>query len=234
MGDMNCQQRNDNRSKHHYANSDRFDKVNNSLPDAYTDKIICSDSLEVLKQLPDNCVDLVFTSPPYNFGMEYDDTEDSLDWSKYFDWLFVMFDECIRVLKYSGRIAVNVQPAVKDYIPTHHILSQYFMGRDMIWMCEILWEKNHFGSSYTAWGSWKSPSSPYFKRTWEYIEVFSKGTIKKEGDAKDADITGDDFKEWTIAKWSVTPEKQMDRYGHPAMFPEKLVARVLQLLELQR
>jgi hypothetical protein len=31
----------------------------------FTDKIICGDCEEVLKQLPDNCVDLIVTSPPY-------------------------------------------------------------------------------------------------------------------------------------------------------------------------
>ncbi len=31
-------------------------------------QIICGDCLEVMKDWPDNCVDLVFTSPPYNLG----------------------------------------------------------------------------------------------------------------------------------------------------------------------
>ena len=221
------------RGKHFYTRGSDFSKVNNVLPTDYANKIVCGDSLEVLKQLPDNCVDLIFTSPPYNFGMEYEDTEDVFAWDSYFETLFNVFDQCIRVLKYGGRIAVNVQPVFSDNVPTHHIISQYFMKLGMIWKCEILWEKNHFGANYTAWGSWKSPSSPYFKHTWEFIEVFCKGTLKKEGDAKDADITGDDFKEWTLARWSIVPEKHMDKHGHPAMFPEKLAARVIQLFSFK-
>ena len=32
----------------------------------YLNKIICCDCLEGMRQLPDACVDLVVTSPPYN------------------------------------------------------------------------------------------------------------------------------------------------------------------------
>ena len=222
-----------NRKKHYYTQPERFNKDNTDLPTGYANRIVCGDSVDVIKQLPDNCIDLVFTSPPYNFGMEYADTEDEMSWDSYFDFLFGVLDECIRVVKYGGRIAVNVSSALKDCVPTHHIISQHMMGLGMIWKCEILWEKNHCGSNYTAWGSWKSPSSPYIKRTWEYVEVFCKGTIKKEGDPSNADITAEDFAEWTMARWVIPSEKQQDRYNHPAMFPEKLAVRVIQLFSFK-
>ena len=53
--------------------------------------------------------------------------------------------------------------------------------------------------------------------------------IKKEGKAEDADITAEEFKKWVFAKWSIAPEKDMEKWEHPAMFPEKLVERVLKL-----
>jgi len=40
-------------------------------PDDYLDRIICGDSLAVLRAMPDNCVDAVITDPPYNLGMDY-------------------------------------------------------------------------------------------------------------------------------------------------------------------
>ena len=43
------------------------------------------------------------------------------------------------------------------------------------------------------------------------------------------DISAEEFKEWVVAKWSVAPERKMKKYDHPAMFPEKLVERVLKL-----
>ena len=35
-----------------------------------TGKITCADCLDILKQLPDKCVDLVLTDPPYNIGID--------------------------------------------------------------------------------------------------------------------------------------------------------------------
>ena len=206
-----------------------FETKNNELPKKYKNSIIQDDSLKLLKKLPDNCVDLVFTSPPYNFGLDYENHNDTYQWNEYFKSLFKIFDECIRVLKYGGRIIVNIQPLFSDYIPAHHLISNHFFNKGLIWKGEILWEKNHYNCKYTAWGSWKSPSSPYLKYTWEFLEIFCKGNLKKAGINENIDITADEFKSWVNAKWSIAPEKNMKKYDHPAMFPEKLVERVLKL-----
>ena len=54
-----------------------FEKQNNELPKKYLNQILAADSLNILKKLPDNCIDLVFTSPPYNFGLEYNNHLDT-------------------------------------------------------------------------------------------------------------------------------------------------------------
>lgn len=211
----------------------KFSEVNHPFPDAWTNRVVQADSLSVLKQLPDNCVDLVFTSPPYNFGMGYDTHDDRTDWPTYFDMLWAIFDECIRVTKHGGRIIVNTQPLFSEYIPSHHMISKGFIDRGLIWKAEILWEKNHRNCAYTAWGSWKSPSGPYFKYTWEFLEVFCKGTLKHEGDSAKIDMTGNEFKTWVDARWSIAPERNMKDHGHPAMFPVELAYRALRLFSFQ-
>lgn len=204
-------------------------KQSNVFPKEYENKIICADSLEILKKLPDNCVDIIFTSPPYNFDIDYDKYEDKIDWDSYFDMIFSIFREGIRVLKYGRRFFVNIQPGWKEHIPTHHLIGKFFLENNMIWHSEILWEKNNYNASLCSWGSWKSPSCPYLKSTWEYVELYCKGSLKKDGDPSNIDITGDEFKKWTNAKWSIAPETRMGVFGHPAMFPEELVERSLKL-----
>ncbi len=217
------------RGKHYYANDHAYAGNNRRPPHHLIDKIITADAAEVLPDLPDNCVDLVFTSPPYNFGLDYSKSDDDMRWEEYFQKLFAIFDECIRVLKFGGRIVVNVQPLFSDYIPSHHIISSFFMRRRLIWKGELLWEKNNYNCKYTAWGSWKSPASPYLKYTWEFVEIFAKGSLRSDGSKDDADISAEEFKRWVNAKWSIAPERNMQDYGHPAMFPEELATRVLKL-----
>src|SRR5690554_814654 len=162
----NREQKSKDRNKFYYVEGNSFSKKNNILPNEYIDKVLCADSKELLKKIPDNSIDIIFTSPPYNFGLDYTSNDDSIHWKEYFDKLFEIFDECIRVLKYGGRFLVNIQPLFSDYIPSHHIISNYFMSKKLLWKGEILWEKNNYNCKYTAWGSWKSPSSPYLKYTW--------------------------------------------------------------------
>jgi DNA modification methylase len=230
---VNRQKKAKQRGQFYYTKGHNFSKENNELPKNFENKIVCGDSEQILKQLPDNCIDLVFTSPPYNFGLEYENHQDDQYWEKYFEKLFSIFKEVIRVLKWGGRAIINVQPLYSDYIPSHHIISNFFINQKMIWKGEIIWEKNNYNCKYTAWGSWKSPSSPYLKYTWEFIEIFSKGDLKHSGSKDKIDITAEEFKEWVVAKWSIAPERDMKKYNHPAMFPEKLVERVLKLFSYQ-
>ena len=226
------------RGKHFYAGV--FPKGNVPLPQRFHNVIACADSEEYLGGLPDNCIDLMFTSPPYNFGLEYADAagesqgyNDAEAWQRYFAKLDRIWEQCIRVLKHGGRLVVNIQPLYSDYIPSHHFISNSLTKRGLIWKGEILWEKNNYNCKYTAWGSWKSPSNPYLKYSWEFVEVFCKGSLKLDGDKEGADIAADDFKKWVYGKWSIAPEHKMRAYGHPAMFPEELARRVIQLFSFR-
>jgi len=197
----------------------------------FIDQIIVGDSEEVLKDFPEQCIDLIVTSPPYNWGREYDVLDDNIKWQEYFDKLFRVFDQCIRVLKSGGRIAVNIAPYPSSNMPSHHVVSNYFLQRGLIWKAEIIWEKFHYNCKYTAWGSWKSPSNPHFKASWEFVEIFCKDTCYHSGDASNIDITSDEFKNWVYCRWEIMPEtNMMKKYGHPAMFPEELVRRLIKIL----
>ena len=191
-------------------------------------QIICSDALTALRTMEDNSVDLVLTSPPYNFNMNYDEHNDKSESSDYLSTLITIFNECIRVLKSGGRLIINIQPNYKEYYPTHHAITSAMIDSGLIWRGEILWLKNNL-KKLTAWGSWKSPSCPYLSYPFEFIEVFSKETLKHLGDKENIDITKDEFIEYVNGHWSIAPETRMKKFDHPAMFPEELVKRCIKL-----
>ena len=78
----------ESRVKYFYAHQNSFTNSNVEAPESIMNKVICGDSEFELKKLPDNCIDLVLTSPPYNFGLDYQNHQDEHFWKEYFDKLF--------------------------------------------------------------------------------------------------------------------------------------------------
>ena len=113
-------------------------------------RIYCGDCREVMERIPAESVDLIVTSPPYNFGLdEYDRHTDTKSWPEYFATLAQVWRQSYRVLKWGGRLCVVVQPLFSDYIPTHHIISQQLRELGFLFKAEIMWEKHNYNCKYT-------------------------------------------------------------------------------------
>ena len=61
-------------------------------------KIYHGDCVEGLKSMPDNIVDLVVTSPPYNLNIDYAHHKDDMKLEAYYNWCREWISECYRVL----------------------------------------------------------------------------------------------------------------------------------------
>lgn len=197
----------------------------NEFPKEYLNKIICASS-ENMAVLPDACVDLMITSPPYNVSKEYDE---DLSLQEYLQLLRNVFTEVYRVLVNGGRACINIaNVGRKPYIPLSDYVSQMMIQTGFNMRGEIIWDKGASVSPSTAWGSWQSASNPILRDVHEYILVFSKGEYKKAKKDKENTISKENFIEWTKSVWSMNAERAK-RIGHPAPFPEELPHRLIQL-----
>ncbi|MEM4364080.1 MAG: site-specific DNA-methyltransferase [Candidatus Diapherotrites archaeon] len=200
----------------------------NSFPTHLLDSVVCGDSRQVLTQIPDDCVDLVFTSPPYNVNLGYDTYHDNLPFDVYFDFLLAVFFECFRILKPGGRLVVNIGDNIVFGVPTSAILTSKLLDKGFVWYDTIIWNKKNY-SSGNFLGSWLSPSCPVIKKTYEFVIIFAKNTKKHVGNSCLSDLTKKEFLAYTNSIWEFSGESKMLEYGHPAMFPEELARRVIKL-----
>ncbi len=80
--------------------------------DYFENKILCGDSLELIKEIPDKSVNLVITSPPYFQQRDYGEFENEIgseeNVDKYIENLLELLHECIRVVKDNGSIVFNI------------------------------------------------------------------------------------------------------------------------------
>lgn len=188
-------------------------------------KIISGDVLEIMAQIPDNSVHLAITSPPYNVGKNYDNHNDRMNYKDYLDWLEKVWRETRRVLVPGGRFALNIAPTgIKDFVPLHHDFTNQFRKIGMKFRTEIIWYKQTM-LKRTAWGSFKSPANPHIVPSWEYVLIFSKEKDRLDGNKKNADITKEEFMNFSDGFWKISPETR--RRGHPAPFPEELIYRLI-------
>ena len=108
-------------------------------------------SSESMSQLPDNCVALMVTSPPYNVGKDYDE---DLALNEYLDLLRRVFTETYRVVEPGGRVAVNVANlGRKPYLPLNHLVGVLLTEVGFLLRGEIIWRKAKAAGGSTAWGS---------------------------------------------------------------------------------
>ncbi|MEW5720691.1 MAG: DNA methyltransferase, partial [Chloroflexota bacterium] len=88
------------------------------------DKIYSADC-RAMREVDDNSVQLIVTSPPYNVGKEYAQHRDAMELREYLAFLKQVWQECTRVLCRGGRLAVNIaNTGRKPYVPLSAYISQ--------------------------------------------------------------------------------------------------------------
>ena len=149
-------------------------------------KIINGDCIKVMKTLPEGCIDLVVTSPPYNCGIKYDTHIDDLPMDEYWSWTREWLTETYRLIKDDGRVSINIpyEVNVQDRGGRVFFVSEFYqimkeVGFKFFGIVDLEEDSPH-RSKTTAWGSWMSPSSPYIYNPKEcVILAYKKQHIKK-------------------------------------------------------
>jgi modification methylase len=193
-------------------------------PDEVLDQLICRSS-ESMEELPDDCVALMITSPPYNVGKDYDG---DLSLEEYLGLLKRVLSETYRVLEPGGRVAVNVANlGRRPYLALNHRVAALLEDLGFLLRGEIVWQKAQGAGGSCAWGSWCSARNPTLRDVHEYVVVASKGSFRRLRLGEDT-ISREEFLEATVSVWNIAPASAR-RIGHPAPFPVELPRRLIEL-----
>lgn len=151
-------------------------------PDDFVNKIICGDCLEVMQQIPNNSIDLIYTDPPYP--------------KKYLYLYEGMAKEAQRILKVGGSfISIiphyaleKVMKDVSPYLKWRWIISMWQMGGQhprMAMGVEVLWkplgwwikEKWINGRGFVVDGFINNPPDKKLDK-WEQSEDWAEYALK--------------------------------------------------------
>jgi len=191
-----------------------------AFPKDFLNNLICGDCLSIMKEMPDECLDLVVTSPPYNLknstgnGMKdgrggkwknaalvngYSNYDDNIPHEKYAKWQRECLTEMFRLIKPEGAIFYNHKWRVQDGIlqDRQDIVSGFPIRQIIIW-------KRKGGINFNP---------GYFLPTYEVIYLIAKPYFRL---VPKANAYGD-----------VWEFKQEMNNPHPAPFPAGLISRII-------
>lgn len=194
-------------------------------------KIHNIDCLEFMKTLPDKCIDMTLTSPPY------DNLRDYKGYSFDFEGIA---KELFRITKDGGVVVWVVADETKNFCES---LSSFKQAIFFVEHCgfnlldTMIYHKSNYAPAY--------PTLRRYANTFEYMFIFSKGKPKtfnpiqqekilknyknkksffRQKDGSQVLKVIDCDRETKDAEnvWTVCPTKSKDAGNHPAVFPEKL------------
>ncbi len=186
----------------------------------FINKIICGDTIDIMKQIPDESIDLIVTSPPYNLknstgnGMKnsktgkwanaalqkgYSHHDDCMPHDKYVKWQRNCLAEMMRILSDDGAIFYNHKWRVQAGLlqDRQDIVNGFPVRQIIIW-------KRKGGFNFNP---------GYFLPTYEVIYLIAKPKFKL---VRGANSYGD--------IWEFTQELKNE---HPAAFPVSLIDRII-------
>lgn len=204
--------------------------------------VIQGDCLELMKSLPDGCVDAVITSPPYNVGMPYVGFHDDVPWPEYYKMLSGVAVAALGNLKDGGILAVNLPKEVRirrDH-PDFEFRRVEKVGEKFDLMCEpigfkpresIVWVKGGLGNPISTTFAMGADNNIYVRPTCELICLHSKGRYFYDGGTGRRGRKDVPFLEETKDVWEIVPSRNN---GHPATFPEEIPTRLIRMFTLNR
>jgi site-specific DNA-methyltransferase (adenine-specific) len=207
----------------------RYSDVANDVGEKMFDVVHHGDAVEILRQYPDNSIDLVFADPPYNLDKAYHVYDDERADEEYVKWCNTWLREYVRILKPTGSLYVLNLPRWTMY-------HAAFLNQHLYFQNWIVWDAlseprgklmpAHYGLLFYT----KHPTG----FTFNYDEVgqldaryycLRASCIRKR---KAAGV--DDKMPLTDIWWDVHRIKhRRDRDYHPCQLPDALMERIIRL-----
>ena len=209
-------------------------------------KIYCGDSLELMKELDDNSIDLVITSPPYADLKTYI-TDDGIHPDKYVEWFIPFCKEIERIIKPTGSFILNINDKVESKVRHPYVfdlISELHKQTDLKMYERLFWNKLKSLPNRYRFGDrveylfWFVKDQKKFKFNLDEMRVpYSEKSIKrmqkplKKRYSRSEETDNNDFKDWSPNEKGALPttlvnissETKRIADNHVAVYPVELV-----------
>lgn len=208
-------------------------------------KVIIDDSTN-MKEIKDNSIHLIITSPPYPMVQMWDEMFEKVGAKSYeemHNYLTKIWKECYRVLIEGGICCINIGDATRR---TNGNFKLYPNHSKVIEICEsigfkslpfILWKKATTKPNAFL-GSGFLPPNAYITQDCEFILIFRRGNLRKFEDTSirhKSKYTKEERDKWFSQIWEVNGVKQTrDKLiRKTAEYPSEIVYRLIRMFSVE-
>jgi len=96
-------------------------------------EIYVGDNREILPQIREGSVDLIFADPPFNLDVDYGKWQDNLPRDEYLQFTYEWLDACLRVLSPQGSIWINIPDDTAAEVVMYLKEKKLYMMNWCIW-----------------------------------------------------------------------------------------------------
>lgn len=197
-------------------------------------QIACEDNLTFMRRLPNESMNLIVTSPPYNLGKEY---EEKRSQDRYIEEQVACIVEAVRLLHPTGSICWQVGNHVQngEIFPLDIILYPIFKSAGLQLRNRIVWTFGH-GLHCQKRLSGRHETILWFTKTDDYkfnldpVRVPSKYPEKKHFKGpKKGELSSNPLGKNPADVWDIPNVKSnhVEKTDHPCQFPVGLVERLV-------
>lgn len=197
-----------------------------------TSLVMLGNSIEILKDIQSNSIDLIFADPPYNIGKNFgnnNDTWENID--SYIAWCKTWIDECMRILKDTGTMYFMTATQHMSYLDIY-VSEKYNVLSRIVWTYDSsgVQSKRIFGSLYEPILMInKGKGFPYTFNSDDIMVEAKTGATRKLIDyRKDPPQPYNNKKvPGNVWNFSRVRFKMAEYENHPTQKPESLLERII-------
>ena len=206
---------------------------------ASPNQIICGDNTVILKEFPDDVIDMTFTSPPYYNARDYSIYK---SYDQYLNFLESVFKELYRITREGRFFILNTSPVIEPRTSRQTASKRYAIPFDIHpriidmgfeFIDDIIWKKPAPCAKNRNGGFFQHRKPLGYKPNCivEYVMVYRKKTDKlldwnmKQYDSETIEqskVTDNNYEKTNV--WDIAPSTSKK---HPAVFPEKLADNII-------
>jgi site-specific DNA-methyltransferase (adenine-specific) len=97
-------------------------------------KVFMMDIMELMKTLPDNSIDCIYSDPDYNVGRKYGSKSYTMSFDKYVKWYIELAKESFRILKKDGNMFFINYPKQNSYLRVGYLDKACYEVLDYSWV----------------------------------------------------------------------------------------------------